>query len=488
MVLLWVLHELSRAHCWKLTLAHLNHRLRGRSSDMDEQLVRRTAAKLKLRLLVKRVDVRVFARTHKLSLEMAARNVRHGFLADAAAQSGIPTIALAHHADDQLELFLLRLLRGSGGEGLAGMNWSNPSPADPAISLVRPLLDQPKSVLRYYASSKKIPFREDASNASVDILRNRIRHELLPLLRKKYQPALDKTFLRVMNIIGAESEFVVQVGREWLWEKGVRGGSLATDAENRKRAVGSTRRPWGASAFESLPVAVQRCCVRLQLMRQGIEADYGLIEQLRIAANKQVAIGPAKPVPIQPKDLASVTSAGLANQGRRVRGVGDRPVPVSGKTLAGRWVVRDPEGLVHLQHLAPLEFMKCVRELNLRARQKAVIFDGVRVCWREGAAIPAGRIKPVSGREVFDADKIGSTVLLRHWQPGDRFQPIGMVAPVKLQDLFTNLKIPPDRRRELVLAATADGVLFWVEGLRISDRFKLTKKTIRRLQWTWQRL
>jgi tRNA(Ile)-lysidine synthase len=92
------------------------------------------------------------------------------------------------------------------------------------------------------------------------------------------------------------------------------------------------------------------------------------------------------------------------------------------------------------------------------------------------------------GGECFDAEKVGSPVLLRHWRPGDRFQPIGMASPVKLQDFFTNQKVPRDQRRQLILAVTAKGEVFWVEGMRISERFKLTKHTIRGLQWRWKRL
>ena len=216
MVLLRVLHGLAREHKWRLTVAHFNHRLRGRSSDADERLVRRTAERLGLPVVVEAANVRELARAQGLSLEMAARKLRHDFLACTARRRHIPIVALAHHADDQLELFFLRLLRGSGGEGLAGMKWRNPSPSDAEVQLVRPLLDQPKAVLGEYAAEQGIRHREDASNALLDFQRNRIRHELLPWLRRKYQPALDRTIARVMDIVGAEAEFAGQAARDWL--------------------------------------------------------------------------------------------------------------------------------------------------------------------------------------------------------------------------------------------------------------------------------
>ena len=90
--------------------------------------------------------------------------------------------------------------------------------------------------------------------------------------------------------------------------------------------------------------------------------------------------------------------------------------------------------------------------------------------------------------ELFDADQVGDTIILRHWRPGDRFQPIGLRAATKLQDLFVNAKIPRGRRRALVLAATARGEIFWVEGLRIGERFKLSAQTARTLAWQWSNL
>jgi len=428
-VLLHLLHRLGRKHRWRLTVGHLNHQLRARSSEADERLVRRTAAKLKLPVVVERADVGGCACTRGWSLEMAARELRHGFLARAATRLRIPSVALAQHADDQIELFFLRLLRGSGGEGLAGMKWRNRSPSNKAIKLARPLLDQPKRLLREWALAEGVKYREDASNAAVDFQRNRIRHELLPLLRRKYQPALDRTIRRAMEIVGAEAEFTMQAARQWL--QGTR--------ERKKSRV----------QFERLPVAVQRRCVQFQLVGQGTLPDFELVEQLRVNSGRPVAVG--------------LVHAVL------------------------RYAVRDRDGLVHVRRAMAEEFRAGTRQVHLRGRAGEMQFGGVRISWRICRQRGNKRSGSAAHSEHFDADKVGPAVVLRHWRPGDRFQPIGMGCSVKLQDFFTNQKVPREKRHRLVVAGTAQGEVFWVEGMRISERFKLTADTNRRLQWAWDR-
>src|SRR5213592_3655617 len=199
MVLLEVLRRLAAIHLWQLCVAHFNHRLRGRDSDRDEQLVRSTAARLRIPCLVGHANVKETAHEQKQSLEMAGRQLRHQFLARVARERNVSSIALAHQADDQVELFFLRLLRGAGGQGLAGMKWTSPSPIDRNLTLVRPLLDCAKAELRQFARAAGIKFREDASNASLDILRNRVRQELLPRLRQRFQPAIARIVLRQME-------------------------------------------------------------------------------------------------------------------------------------------------------------------------------------------------------------------------------------------------------------------------------------------------
>jgi tRNA(Ile)-lysidine synthase len=419
MTLLHALREISRRHQWKIVVAHFNHQLRGRSSDADEKLVRHIAASMKLPVVVGRADVKKFAQKTKLSIEMAARKLRHEFLAQAAKKCKIEIIALAHHADDQVELFFLRLLRGAGGEGLAGMKWRSRSPADRKITLIRPWLDVAKSELHAFARKNKIQFREDATNASLGLLRNRIRNELLPLLRRHYQPGLMKAVLRLMEIVGAESDLTGQLAEKW-----------------------SPRRP---PDFDDLPAAIQRRVLQSQLMGRNLPANFELIEQLREAPGTFVSLNPVLSV------------------------------------------ARDRQGGLKLRSEDSTKFNPKKARINFSGRTGEAVFDGVKLNWRFDSAKNFKLPQPKAGGEFFDAGKIGNKIILRHWRAGDRFQPIGLKSAVKLQDLFTNRKIPRARRCNLILATTAAGKIFWVEDLRISENFKLASETKRRLVWEWRR-
>jgi len=325
MVLLHILHKLAPANKWRLSVAHLNHTLRGRSSDADERLVRSVCQKLALTVFVERADVRQLAKKQKLSIELAARHLRHEFLARVAAKNRISTIALAHHADDQVELFFIRLLRGTGGDGLAGMKWRNPSPVAPKIEIVRPLLAEPKSALGEFAAANKIKFREDATNDSLDILRNRIRHELLPLLRRNYQSALSKVTLRLMEIVGEEADLARQMAEDWI-------------ANARK-----SRRARRNQPFSKLPVAVQRQCLRIQSLNEGIASDFELIEKLRLEPNVNFTV--------------------------------HRPASST------RFISRDNDGFVHRQALEPANFNNESSQLSLRGSVGRTTFDGVTISW-----------------------------------------------------------------------------------------------------------
>ena len=141
-----------------------------------------------------------------------------------------------------------------------------------------------------------------------------------------------------------------------------------------------------------------------------------------------------------------------------------------------------------MQTATPVEGSVDTYGFEFRAAKGVEAFGGAVVTWRIKTHVPRAMFRRVLNRECFDADKVGARVVLRHWRPGDRFQPSGMSRAVKLQDLFTNAKVPARARRLLLVAEAADGRIFWVEGMRIAESFKLTATTRVELRWRWRRL
>lgn len=417
MALLHALHRLAKRHAWRLAACHFDHQIRQESRG-DAQLVRQTVKKLDIPFTLGKGDVPSLAREAGISLEMAGREMRHDFFVKTARKLRMHTVALAHHAGDQVELFFLRLFRGAGGEGISGMKWISHSPGDPEIFLVRPFLGETKSDLASFAQAEGIVFAEDATNAHLDMPRNRIRHELIPLLEKHYQPALGRTLSRVMDITGAEAAFAAETAAQWL--------------------ASASKSP-----FDQLPVAVQRRCVQAQLLELVPAIDFEHLEVLRTQ--------PGTPITLK----------------------------------AGLCVQRDAAGLLQVVPPVNTAFSSSLQNIQLSTEGSAT-FDGVALQWQI-THVEGRQFERSSDMEYFDAARVGGRIVLRHWRPGDRFQPIGAKAAVKLQDLFVNAKAPVAGRRQRVIAEAESGEIFWVEGLRIAEFARLTESTRQRLQWMWRR-
>lgn len=404
MVLLDLLLRMPPEARGPLFVAHFNHKLRGEASERDEQFVVETARQHGLEFITDQADVRAEARRGRVSIEMAARRLRHDFFVRSAAKFGVRTILLAHHADDQVETFWLRLLRGNAGQGLSGMRWKGPSPADPAFTLARPLLNVTKAEIAAYAREKQVAFQEDYSNAHLQHQRNRIRHEVLPAL-EKYQPRLREVTLRLAAVLSEEKDYLREQTRD-------------------------------AEIAQAHP-AIQREFLLGQLRQAGVTATFERIERLRTSR---------EPVMIAP--------------GRIARFDGSR---------------------LHIEQIDSEPWSS--EEYPVRLDPPcSLIWKGLSVSVELGS-----RAEPRPGLEQFDADLIGPDITLRHWRHGDRFRPIGLPRAVKVQDLFTNLKIPVHERHARVVATIPSGEIFWIEGLRISERAKITEQTTRILRWSWQR-
>lgn len=245
-----------------LHVAHLDHMLRGEEARADADFVAELAASLGLPFTVQHTDVEAYRSVERLSLEEAARKVRYRFLAGVAQTAGSSTVAVGHTADDQAETILMRLLRGTGVPGLYGMQacMIREEPGCRAIRIVRPLLETTRAEVEAYLSSIQASAREDSSNLSHSYFRNRIRRELLPILRK-YNPRVDQALLRMADTLSAESDFLDQ-HVDTIW------GGLVKALDNELTI---------SRDVSQLHVAVQR-----RLLRKAVREVLGSLEDIEL--------------------------------------------------------------------------------------------------------------------------------------------------------------------------------------------------------------
>jgi tRNA(Ile)-lysidine synthase len=266
--LLHALHELGRK---KLTIVHLDHLLRGRASAADARFVAKLSAKLGLPCITGRADVRGYAAERGLSLEHAARELRHVFFAGVARRTRCRTVILAHHADDQVETCLFNFLRGSGAAGLAGMRPESTQKIGAIpLTFLRPMLGIRRAEIDAFLVARKIRWREDASNRSAAHTRNRLRERVLPVLAAEFGPAFPEAILRAAEIFSAED----------AWMR----------AEAEKFDIGPEL---AVQPLLAAPLALRRRVVRAWLERAGV-AEAGFAEVERVLELLDVARGPAK--------------------------------------------------------------------------------------------------------------------------------------------------------------------------------------------------
>ena len=260
-----LLHWLSSLGYKKLIVCHLNHQLRGRSSDADARFVEKLAGKYQVDFEMGAAKVRVLAKKKKMSIETAAREARYSFFAKAAKRHRCHTIFLAHHRDDLVETFLLNLIRGAGLTGLAAMrDLSTRHIGDLDLTIVRPLLSVWRSDIDKYVREWHLRFREDATNRNLAPTRNRIRNRIIPYLEKILGRNIRQNIWRTA-IIAAEEE-------KWL-------DNEVPDSTNPDLSVPRLR---------MLPVALQRRAILKWLRAQNVsEVGFDVIERVRSLADRE---------------------------------------------------------------------------------------------------------------------------------------------------------------------------------------------------------
>jgi len=419
----------------ELHAAHLNHQLRGKESDADAVYVSGLAKKLGVPATIECRDVATYRDRKGVSLEEAAREVRYKFLAHVAERTGASSVVTGHTCDDHVETILLHLLRGTGTAGLRGLKSRSQLPRygrSGGLEVVRPLLVITRQETIAYCRRHRLAPRTDSSNESLHFLRNRIRLELLPILRS-YNPGIDQVLLRLADIAGDDISFIEkQASLPWPDLAQKDGEALYLDVNK----------------MLALPRALQR-----QVFRKAVKelrGDLKDVEAEHIEAMVESLSKPAGKTFHLPDGLT------LSNEyGRMVMTLTQAPA-------------------CPLPPLAPMS------DINIPGE---TILSG----WRIRADVVQQPVNSDNGLIAsFDLDKVGKKLVVRRRRPGDRFQPLGMNQTKKLQDFMVDAKIPRAWRDRVPLVSSPKQVL-WVVGWRIDDRVKVTEETNKILRLQFER-
>ncbi len=440
MVLLHLLRELAPRFKVELYVAHLHHGLRGKEADRDLAHVRRYCRNFKIPFVSKRMDVRGLARRRRLSLETAARTARYEFLSRSARRAGATAIAVGHTADDQVETFLMRMLRGAGGCGLRGMQ---PVRRTGDLMIIRPLLRTWRSEVLALAKDYGGGYRIDRSNRVISFFRNRVRLRLITHLQEEYSPRIKDILLRSAEILGHEHAFVHdQAARHLRRMAKARGNRISLPLRRLLSLAPALR-------TELLRIALGKLGAGASPGYRDIDALLGLCKGNRGAKRHLLPGG----VTVSREYDRLILDAGTG--GRAV----DYEFP-----LEDGLVLRRPPLILRFG------YSTLARAALRRLRKKRV---KLAEAWGEKGASCWPLVEHIS------LDRIkGGKILVRNRRPGDRFTPFGMRGSKKLNRIMIDEKLPSRLRATVPLIVCQDEII-WLPGYRIADQYRVTPSTRR---------
>jgi tRNA(Ile)-lysidine synthase len=426
--LLYLLKEMQESFRFDLSIAHMDHMARGEESTGDARFVEELGKKLGLPTFVERMDVRKEKENLKTSFQEAGRILRYRFFESTLQRTGATRLALGHTADDQVETFLLNLLRGSGLKGLAGMPQTRGA-------VIRPLIDCTRTEVEIYLASKNLAYRVDASNAGNKYLRNRIRHELLPVL-KTFNPKIASNLQETAKLIRDDDQCLEDQARFLYLEMAnplAQGAGVELDREKFNQQ---------SPAYQKRLVRQAICQVQGDLRRitaKHIQNIIELFDDSRVGneihlPGQLVAIGGYEGVRFRKS-----TGSRSRDVHNGIAGLNSTELLIPGDTPIG-----DTGLNLHTKFLASND-------------------------WKEP--------EMSSDRAFLDFDKTGPSIQARFFMPGDRFVPLGMTGRKKLKSFFIDEKIPREQRDSIPILTTGKGDIIWVYGKRISENFRVTEKT-----------
>ena len=422
--LLRILLELRHDLAIVISVAHFHHGIRGAEADGDEHFVGDLAKAFDLELHVERGDARAHSKQNGISLETAARELRHQMFLRLLEEKKANRIATAHTLDDQTETVLMKFLRGAGTRGLAGI-----FPEQRAAgggSLVRPLLEIRRDDLREYLRSLNQPWREDRSNNDVSFTRNRIRARVLPMLREQVNPAADLALAHVAEISRAEEEY---------WQDQVKRVLPLVRAPGQPARGGGRKQTaqhaiaFDIARFQSQPVAMQRRLLRQAGEQLGCNLDFEHVNAILSLLAQRSSRG-AKDSTIA---IAKGWRARLLFRELRMERAPERAT------------------LVAYQHRLPLPGETYVPELDSTLCARISESNGRT----ENAAY--NRAHSIRLPEVTD-------LVVRNWRPGDRFQSARHSSEMRVKELLYPMHLSLEQKRLWPVVVAGDRIV-WVRGI-----------------------
>ena len=423
LALLYSLHGLQAELRLALHGAHLDHGLRGEASRADAKYVKGILESLRLPYTLERADVASYQALHRVSLEQAARTVRYDFLARVARHENADAVAVGHTADDQAETVLMHIIRGSGLSGLQGMQMMATRRCEAGdIQILRPMLSIPRHETVEYCRSIGLEPCEDESNLSLEFTRNRVRHQLIPLLQQ-FNPAVRDALVRLAGSTRHDLSFIKrEVDARWQ--------AIATVEEGRVSL--------GLDELRGLDPAIQR-----HLVRRAVGSVKGDLEDLQQVHGEDmlrlIAWPPGTTLDLPGGitftvgyDVATIAAA-RRDDCLTPRIVGEQAIRIPGETRFGGWLIT----------------------ADVIQRQ---------------TEISAAKLQAASDdfSAVLNSNVAEDGLVMRGRRDGDRFQPLGMKGHKKLQDFMVDDKIPRERRDGVPIVASGSGIV-WVVGHRIAD-------------------
>jgi tRNA(Ile)-lysidine synthase len=421
-VLLDLLANLNKEKKFFLLICHFNHKLRAFSADIDEKFVKDLAKNYGIKFYTDSSNVKDFAEKNSQSIEQAARTLRYTFFERLAKSMDIPYIALAHNADDSAETFIINLMRGTGLTGLSGI------PEQRTVSkksqIIRPLLKFKKVDLLNYAKQRNLKWHEDETNSLLLYTRNKIRLDLIPKLQNEFNESIIETINRTSSLIRSADAFIkdhLDIYMKFVkWDK--------------------------KSELLTIRISLLKTCdeyIQGEIIQKSLEEHFHS-RNLSLKVIERI-------INLTDQSIGSI-------------------VEINKKIS----VLRDRLNLVFYSRKEETE---TYLEIEKTGEHKIHNFT-LKMTEVNKRDIKFSNDKNI---EFIDIDLLPVKLVLRNWNPGDNFIPLGMDGSVKISDFLVNNKISLLDKKNIILLSTKTEII-WVCGLRINDKYKVNQMTTRYLK------